>query len=51
MIFSPSERHGSYFDRFPDGVVYNIEFEDGEAVLIHEDLLVKDWFSSENKKK
>ena len=49
MIFSPSERSGRFFDRFPEGIVYSIEFEDGEAILIHEDLLVKDWFPSERE--
>ena len=27
---------GSYFDNFPEGVVYSIEFEDGEYVDIPE---------------
>lgn len=29
-------RPGSYFDKFPDGVVYTIEFEDGSSAEIHE---------------
>jgi hypothetical protein len=29
-------RPGSYFDKFPDGVIYTIEFEDGSAVEVHE---------------
>lgn len=33
------ERQGSYFDSFPEGVVYTVEFEDGESVDIHEDNL------------
>jgi hypothetical protein len=27
---------GKWFDRFPEGVVYTIEFEDGSAIEIHE---------------
>lgn len=27
---------GSYFDKFPAGVVYSIEFEDGSAIEVHE---------------
>jgi hypothetical protein len=30
---------GSYFDRFPEGVVYSIEFEDGSSTEVHEDEL------------
>ncbi len=30
---------GSYFDSFPEGAVYSIEFEDGECVDIPENLL------------
>jgi hypothetical protein len=29
-------RPGKYFDIFPEGVVYTIEFEDGNAIEIHE---------------
>ena len=29
-------RPGKYFDIFPDGVVYSIEFEDGAAIEVHE---------------
>ena len=29
-------RPGPYFDRFPQGVVYTIEFEDGSSMEIHE---------------
>ena len=29
-------RSGTYFDRFPDGVVYTIEYEGGAAAEIHE---------------
>jgi hypothetical protein len=29
-------RPGPYFDKFPQGVVYTIEFEDGESVDVHE---------------
>lgn len=30
------ERPGKWFDRFPDGVVYTVEFEDGVSIEIHE---------------
>ena len=29
-------RPGSYFDKFPDGVIYTIEFEDGSSADVHE---------------
>lgn len=29
-------RSGSYFDRFPDGVVYTIEYEGGVSIEVHE---------------
>jgi hypothetical protein len=29
-------RSGAYFDRFPDGVVYTIEYEGGASAEIHE---------------
>lgn len=29
-------RPGQYFDKFPYGVVYSIEFEDGSSVEVHE---------------
>jgi hypothetical protein len=39
MVFPPQDRIGSYFDRFPPGVVYSIEFEDGESIDVHESFL------------
>ncbi|WP_301101439.1 hypothetical protein [Propionivibrio sp.] len=27
---------GGYFDKFPEGVVYSVEFEDGSSTEIHE---------------
>jgi hypothetical protein len=30
-------RLGPYFDRFPEGIVYTIEFEDGSSIEIHEE--------------
>ncbi|MCR1768205.1 hypothetical protein [Burkholderia glumae] len=36
------DRPGKYFDRFPPGVVYTIEYEDGSSVEIHESLLELD---------
>ena len=29
-------RPGPYFDKFPAGVVYTIEFEDGVSIEVHE---------------
>ena len=29
-------RPGPYFDKFPEGVVYTIEFEDGVSIEVHE---------------
>ena len=39
LVVSTKDRVGAYFDQFPPGTVYSIEFEDGEAVEIHESLL------------
>jgi len=33
------ERPGKYFNIFPEGVVYSIEFEDGTSIEVHESLL------------
>jgi hypothetical protein len=30
------DRPGPYFDKFPEGVVYTIEFEDGTSGEVHE---------------
>jgi hypothetical protein len=38
-VFFPQDRKGSHFDQFAPGVVYSIEYEDGEAADIHEDFL------------
>lgn len=32
---------GSYFEKFPAGVVYSVEYEDGTSTEIHEDQLVR----------
>ena len=29
-------RVGTFFDKFPEGTVYSIEFEDGDSVEVHE---------------
>lgn len=34
-ITPSEERRGAHFDQFPDGVVYLVEFEDGEALDVH----------------
>ena len=38
-VFLPQDRMGSYFDQFAPGVVYSIEYEDGDAADVHEDFL------------
>lgn len=30
------KREGAYFDRFPPGTVYTVEFEDGSSTEVHE---------------
>lgn len=35
-----SERRGSYLDQFPRGVVYTVEFEDGNSAEVHEQHIV-----------
>lgn len=39
-ISEKQERHGSYLQNFPDGVVYSVEFEDGGDAEVHEDHIV-----------
>jgi hypothetical protein len=41
------DRRGDYLARFPSGVVYTIEFEDGSSVEAPEHLLEKGTFPSE----
>jgi hypothetical protein len=42
-VFNAHEdRPGAYFDMFPEGTVYMIEYEDGDAVAIHESDLEAD---------
>ena len=36
MVFLPQDRVGSYFEQFPPGVVYSVEYEDGESADVHE---------------
>jgi len=40
-VFVPQDRVGSHFDQFAPGVVYSIEYGDGDAADIHEDYLEK----------
>lgn len=42
-ISEQRERHGSYLDTFPSGVVYTVEYEDGSSAEVHEDHLIPDW--------
>jgi hypothetical protein len=39
-ISEEGERHGSYHDAFPRGVVYTVEFEDGSPAELQEDDLM-----------
>jgi hypothetical protein len=39
LVVRPQDRSGTYFDRFPPGVVYSVEYEDGVAEDAHEDSL------------
>jgi hypothetical protein len=39
MVFLPHDRNGSYFDQFPPGILYSIEYQDGVSVDVHEDFL------------
>jgi hypothetical protein len=40
-ISHSSERSGAYLNKFPEGVVYTIEFEDGSSIDVEEkDLLL-----------
>lgn len=34
-ITLPGERRGAHFEQFPEGVIYLVEFEDGEALDVH----------------
>ena len=38
-VTSPQERRGSHFEQFPAGTIYLVEFGDGEALDIHENML------------
>lgn len=33
------DRQGEYFERFPPGTIYSIEFEDGSSIEVHESSL------------
>lgn len=35
-----AERRGAHLDQFPEGTIYLVEFEDGEAMDIHEGWLL-----------
>lgn len=39
-IFETQDRQGNYFNKFPEGVVYTIEFEDGSSTEVHESNLI-----------
>ena len=41
-VTTEHERRGRHFEQFPAGTVYLVEFEGGEAIDIHENLLVAD---------
>ena len=42
-----AERSGAFLKAFPRGILYTIEFEDGNSVQLHEDLVEKGAFPSE----
>jgi len=39
LVVISEDRLGAYFDQFPSGTVYSIEYEDGSAATIHESVL------------
>lgn len=41
-ITQADERFGSYYDRFPPGTIYTVEFEDGDSLDVVEMDLVGD---------
>lgn len=40
-ISTEERRHGAYREAFPTGIVYTIEFEDGESISVLESDLVR----------
>jgi len=38
-ILTEAARYGSLLEQFPTGIVYDIEFEDGSSVSVHEGTL------------
>lgn len=40
-ISEQHQRHGSYLRQFPSGVVYTVEFEDGNDAGVHESYLIR----------
>ena len=40
-VFNDEDRRGGYFDQFPAGTVYTIEFKDGSSIEIHEQYLAR----------
>lgn len=51
MLFEENERKGAHFDQFPPGVVYSVEFEDGDAEDVHESHLELVFKSERNQGK
>lgn len=39
MVHAGPTRWGAYFETFPPGVVYSVEYEDGSSAEIHESLI------------
>jgi hypothetical protein len=37
VVAVEEERRGAYYEKFPPGVVYTIEFNDGSSIEVHED--------------
>ncbi len=42
-----TERSGEFLKAFPHGILYTIEFEDGNSIELHEDFVEKDAFPNE----
>ncbi len=41
-VHEESARSGHFLDKYPHGVVYTIEFEDGSSIEIEESMIDKD---------
>jgi hypothetical protein len=46
-ISLPADRKGKFLEKFPDEVVYTIEFEGGDSIEVQESLLERGTFPGE----